>query len=130
MIRSTLENPRKRRRSWQADATPPRRVRVACQFQGNLKSPLKAFAAFLREKGLRHLSTAAWLHAKEVTLLWNITLVYMLLWGQSLVPPRSPGHGPQLHECEALPNLGGVGLNYKGVQFQTQLETKQECPND
>lgn len=44
--------------------------------------------------------------------------------------PPSPSHGPQLHECEALPNLEGLGLNYKGVQFQTQLETKQERPND
>lgn len=49
MIRSTLENPGKRRRSWQANATPPRRMRVACECQGKLKSPLKAFAAFLRE---------------------------------------------------------------------------------
>lgn len=44
--------------------------------------------------------------------------------------PPPPATAPQLHECEPLPNLEGLGLNYKGVQFQTQLETKQERPND
>lgn len=59
------------------------------------------------------------------TLLWTLNLLYM-------PPPRPqpPRHSPQLHECELLPNLEGLGLNYKGVQLQTRLKTKQERPND
>lgn len=63
-----------------------------------------------------------------VTLLRNLSLLYM--GAESAPPPPATAPSPQLHECEALPNLEGLGLNYKGVQFQTQHETKQEHPND
>lgn len=107
-----------------------RRMRVARQFEGKLESRLEALLSektTLTSVNSAITPTACFMQNKSPSS--GTSPVFIRSYGGRVWPP-SPGHGPQLHECEPLPNLEGLGLNYKGVQFQAQLETKQERPND